>query len=155
MDYLEEIDDRRFLFGSLFVVANKLDTLLDRDLSQFNMTSKQWLLACVIDNLFEAPPTIKEVAKEIGNSHQNVKQIALKLKEKGFLHMEKDPKDARVTRVSLTDESSRFWQGTQMHGAKFMFDVFDHITDEELAVTRRTIEKLSDNLDQMEKEREQ
>ncbi|MCI1882483.1 MAG: MarR family transcriptional regulator, partial [Sporolactobacillus sp.] len=76
MNHLDNMPDRQFLFGALFVAANRVDTLMQRELKKYDVTTKQWLLSIVIDNLFQHSPTIKEVAKEMGSSHQNVKQIA-------------------------------------------------------------------------------
>ena len=73
MDRLDAVDDKRFIFGSLFIVANKLDTLLDRALSAYGMTSKQWLLTVTIETFFDEPPTIKQVAAVMGSSHQKRK----------------------------------------------------------------------------------
>ncbi|MCS4517459.1 hypothetical protein JTS93_20945 [Clostridium botulinum] len=37
-----------------------------------------------INEFFKEPPTLSELALEIGTSHQNAKQIAIKLEEKDF-----------------------------------------------------------------------
>ena len=83
MSKLEMMDDRKYLFGSIFILSNRMDTLLQREFNRFNITTKQWFLSVIIDNLFDNPPTMKEAAKEMGCSHQNVKQVALKLEQKG------------------------------------------------------------------------
>jgi DNA-binding MarR family transcriptional regulator len=109
MDKLEIMDDMQYLFGTIFVVSNRIDALLEREFNKFDITTKQWFLSIIIDNLFDSPPTIKEVAREMGSSHQNVKQIALKLEQKGLLILEKDREDARVTRLKLTENGHDFW----------------------------------------------
>ena len=38
----------------------------------------------------EDPPTLKELSELMGTSHQNVKQIALKLERKGFISILRD-----------------------------------------------------------------
>jgi len=113
MNRLEAMEDRQFVFGTVLVLSNKLDTLLDREMIPFGMTSKQWFLLLVVSTLFDKAPTIKEAAKAIGTSHQNVKQMALKLEQKGFLKLEKDSRDARATRLKPTEYSMTFWEKTQ------------------------------------------
>ena len=55
------------------------------------------LLACL--ELFEAPPTLGELADALGCSHQNTKQLALKLAAKRYVRLVRDEADARRTRV--------------------------------------------------------
>lgn len=150
MSKLEVLGDREFIFGTLFVVANKLDTLLERELDQYGMTAKQWFLSIALDTLFDEPPTIKEVARSMGSSHQNVKQVALKLEQKGLLLMEKDPKDGRATRLKLTEQSQAFWEKMQKKGFEFREAVFKDLEREELTVTRRALQRVWSNLEKLE-----
>ncbi len=150
MGKAESMPDRQFAFGGILVVANRMDTLIERDLTKFGVTSKQWFLCVVIDKRFDTPPTIKQVAKEMGSSHQNVKQVALKLEKKGLLRLVKDKKDARVTRLVLTPESKAFWAQTEVSAQKFMSVFNKNITEEEFALTRRTLEKMMANLSEIE-----
>ena len=154
MNKLDEMKDSQFIFGSIFVVANKIDTLLERELSHYDLTTKQWLLSIVIDNLFDKSPTIKEVSKEMGSSHQNVKQVALKLEQKGFLALEKDKKDARATRLKLTNKSYEFWAGIQSKSIEFTEALFKDIDEEELSKTRAALQKMLINLGNMESKEE-
>ena len=150
LDKMEKMEDEQFIFGSLLIAANRMNTLLERELKEFEVTSKQWMLSIVIDNLFSVPPPIKEVAREMGSSHQNVKQLALKLEQKGLLKLEKDKKDARITRLKTSEGSAEFWKKTHPKGAAFIGSVFEGMTKEELAFARAVLNKISDNLIKME-----
>jgi len=150
LEKLEQMGDEQFIFGALLIGANRMDTLLERALKEFDITSKQWMLSIVIDNLFGEAPTIKEAAREMGSSHQNVKQLALKLEQKGLLRLEKDKCDARVTRLKMPPESAAFWNKTQPKGTAFMDAVFGGITKEELAAARGVLNKIAANLADME-----
>src|SRR5665648_806991 len=145
------MEDKQFIFGSLLFTANRMDTLLERELKEFDITSKQWMLSIIIDNLFDSAPTLKDVAKEMGSSHQNVKQVALKLEQKGLLKMQKDKKDARMTRLNMTEESYQFWAKTQPKGTAFVEEVFENITKNELLEARNVMNKIMGNLIKMEK----
>ncbi len=143
---LDLVSDSQYIFGSLLTISSKLDTLLERELREFGVTSKQWLVFLVIESLYDNPPTINEVAKTIGSSHQNIKQIALKLEEKGLLNRKKDLKDRRVTRLEITDKSNEFWSSTRPKGNQFIKNVFENISSDELYTVRVVMQKLLDNL---------
>lgn len=143
--------DQQFLFGFIFVAANRMDTLLEREFKTFDVTTKQWFLSIVIDNLFDEPPTIKNVAREMGSSHQNVKQIALKLEQKGLLILEKDKNDARAIRLKLTERSIDFWGEVKEEGTVFTRNLFQGINSDDLSAARRAMQKVLANLRVMDK----
>ena len=142
---LEAMEDRTFVFGSLFVVANRLETLLDRAFSAYGITSKQWLLLITIQSLFAEPPSVSQVASAMGSSHQNVKQIAINLERNGFLKLEKDARDARSTRLILTDVCWAFAEETRQAGEQFMREVFAGVADEDARGARNTLALLWQN----------
>ena len=150
MSKYDSIKDRKFVFGSVLIVANRIDTLLDRELKEYNLTAKQWFLTVVIDNSFDNIPTVKEVAREMGSSHQNVKQVALKLEQKGLLVLEKDRKDARVTRLKLTDESHKFSQEIQSKSTVFTQALFKGIEEDDISRARAVLQRMMSNLIEMD-----
>lgn len=154
MNKLEMMDNLQYLFGSIFVISNRVDALLQREFNEFDITTKQWFLSIVIDNLFDNPPTIKEAAAEMGSSHQNVKQIALKLEQKGLLTLERDKEDGRVTRLKLTENGNDFWIKIKREGTSFTRELFNNIDKDELVVTRRVMKKMLLNINELDKKNE-
>lgn len=152
MEKIDSMPDQKFIFGGVQVVANQMDTMLERELKEHNLTTKQWLLTIVVANTFDHDPTIKEVAKGMGSSHQNIKQVALKLQQKGFVVMEKDPQDARITRIKLTDAVNSFGKESQEKSVVFTEKLFKGISAEEMAMTRSALEKMLANLEAMDQE---
>jgi len=150
LNKLNSMKDQKFVFGSVLVIANRMDTLLERELKEYDVTSKQWLLTAVLDNSFDKPPTIKEVAREMGSSHQNVKQVALKLEQKGLLVFEKDTKDARVTRLKLTDQINEFAQLTQSKATAFTQALFKGIEKDDMSKARAVLQIMLSNLTEMD-----
>lgn len=142
---LESMEDRTFVFGSLFVVANRLETLLDRAFAAYRITSKQWLLLITVQSLFAEPPTISQVAGAMGTSHQNVKQIAKLLERNGFVRLEKDARDARTTRLLLTDACMAFAEETRHAGEAFMQEAFSGVPDADARGARNTLQTLWKN----------
>jgi DNA-binding MarR family transcriptional regulator len=145
------MDDRQYLFGGLQVAANRIDTLLERELAAFGATSRQWFLSIVAENLFEGPPTLKELARAMGSSHQNVKQLALKLADRNLVRLEKDSRDARVTRVHLTPASRELWARVKPTGDGYVRRLFEGMDPADLAAARRVVARLLDNLDRIER----
>lgn len=152
MNKLDSMSDMQFLFGSLFVATNRIDTIMERGLKKFDVTTKQWFLSIIIDNMFHEPPSIKEVAKEMGSSHQNVKQIALKMAQKGLLELEKDKNDARVTHLRLTEQSVDLWNKVREEGHIFTETLFQDIDHEELRAARSVMRKMLANISDMDRD---
>jgi MarR family transcriptional regulator for hemolysin len=148
----ELISDEPMIFALLLIISNKMNTLLERELKEFDVTTKQWFLSESIHSLFDYPPTMKELASAMGSSHQNIKQVALKLQQKGLLKLEKDQKDARVTRLKLTEQSRGFWKKTDQKGAIFREKMFKEINKKDIATTRALLENMLINLTKIENE---
>lgn len=146
---LEEMEDRTFVFGSLFVVANRLETLLDRAFAPYEITSKQWLLLITIQSLFAEPPTVSQAASAMGSSHQNIKQIARNLERSGFLRLEKDARDARSTRLIPTEACLAFAEETRQAGEQFMQEAFAGVTEGDARGARNTLALLWQNTQRM------
>ena len=145
----EIISDKEFIFGSIMTISNNLETLLERELKDFGITAKQWMLMVVISNMNEKNPTIKEVSKELGTSHQNVKQLALKLENKGHISIKKDPQDGRVSRLVITEKSYEFWQKLEPRGYEFVESVLKGIPQVDLTKARKTMGKILENIEDM------
>jgi len=150
MRRFDHVEDSAFIFGALMMVANKMGALLDKTLSRHGITATQWFLLLIVFNLFDKPPTIKEVAREMGSSHQNVKQVALKLESKGLLKLEKDQQDQRVTRLITTEKSQAFWQTVDADGREFLQAFYRDIEPDHIHTTRLMIARILENLQVME-----
>lgn len=154
MNYFENINDQEYIFASMLLIANKMDTLLERSLSKYNITAKQWFMLIVTVNAFKESPSIKEIAKVMGSSHQNVKQLALKLEAKGMVLLEKDKKDLRATKVILTKECFELFKLLEEEGFVFMNKFYKEINSKQLKDARIFINQIMDNLKNIEEEQE-
>ncbi|WP_366924385.1 hypothetical protein MFMK1_001357 [Metallumcola ferriviriculae] len=146
MDKADLVSKQKYIFGSLFVLSNKLQVVMDRQLSQYDMTAKQWFLTAVIEEFFSTPPTLTELAEAMGSTHQNVKQIALKLQKKDFVEIIKDDKDRRVTRVRLTKENDAFWKNRSEETSNFFQEFFQDLGEEETGIMLSCLDKLYEGL---------
>lgn len=103
------IQSEKNIFGLLFQLSNALQTYLDKMLKEDGITAKQFLLMIVIGSFGNEHPTFGELAERFGTSHQNVKQIALKLEQNAFITIEKDPADGRARRIVFTKKAYDYW----------------------------------------------
>lgn len=129
-------------FGMIFLLEKKLEFVFDKILIPHNLTMKQWFVLAAIENLFKEKPSIKEVARQLGTSHQNIKAIALNLEKRGFVALESDPKDKRVTRLSTTLQSQEFWQKRESEDKALLTELFKHLTSKELVIFHRSLSKI-------------
>lgn len=148
MDILQK---QKYIFGSIFLLANKLQVIGDQYMGVDGMTTKQWFLTAMISQFVDNPPTLSEVADLMGSSRQNVKQLALKLEEKGFLKIEKDEQDARALRLKLTEKSKEFWDEREEKDSDYLSNLFEEFSQEEIDVISSGIDKLFKRIDKIGK----
>lgn len=148
---VQSMEPRRAVFGALFRLSNRLDVAGTHILGE--LTSKQWFLLAVLTNLCPSPPTLKEAAQFTGSSYQNVKQIALKLQQKGFLDIVPDPKDRRALRLVLTEKPAQYAYLHMQTQAAFLDRLFQGFTPDDTAALLSLLSRLDGNLDAIEQER--
>lgn len=151
---MESIDRQKYIFGTIFLIANKLQAIGDQFLGE-DMTTKQWFLTVILSQAGDTPPTLSRVAELMGSSRQNVKQLALKLEEKEFVKIEKDEQDGRVLRLKLTDKSRAYWDKRQEKDNQFVAELFKDFTDEEIEIIYGGIRKLIKKVISLEKKTEE
>lgn len=146
MKYLEK---KAYIFGSIFALSNKLQTLGDK--FDRGLTVKQWLLLISIFKCESDSPTISEVAALIGNSRQNVKKMALILEKEGFVTLTKDLSDARMLRISFTQKCRDYLQRRENKETEFLLQLFDGFDSNEIESLADGIAKLGKSIQQMER----
>lgn len=140
------IEASYFLLGLLSAFENRFQAIADKTIGEISW--KQFF-AIICINLCREKPTIKELAEIMGSSHQNVKQILLKLEKKGFVSISIDDVDRRKQRVELTEKCIQFCNDNDERSQNAMIAMFNGISQEQLAVTIKTIIQLEDNLKQI------
>lgn len=133
----------QFLLGLLSAFENRYQAMADTFFKE--ITWKQFF-AIICINLCKENPTINELSDIMGSSHQNVKQILLKLESKGFIEFRKDEEDKRKQRIFLTAKCYKFCQENEEGSPKYINRIFDGISDEQLQVTIQTIMQMERNI---------
>ena len=82
----------------------------------------------------------------MGSSHQNVKQILLKLEKKGFVSISVDEQDKRKQRIEFTDYCQEFCEKNDEMSMTLLKRMFEGVSEEQLQITIQTIIQIEDNL---------
>ncbi len=132
-----------FLIGLLSAFENRFQAVADNAMKE---VSWKQFFAIICINLCKDKPTVKELAEIMGSSHQNVKQILLKLEKKGFVKITVDEKDKRKQRIECTDYCREFCEKNDEMSSNIIEKMFQGVTDEQLKGTIQTIIQIEENL---------
>ncbi len=138
-----------FLLGLLSAFDNRYQAAADAFFKE--ITWKQFF-AIICINLCKEPPTINELSDVMGSSHQNVKQILLKLEKKGFVSFVTDDKDKRKQRILVTNSCRDFLEENDNNGKQSQFiigRIFDGVDEKDLTATIQTIMRMERNLSEL------
>ncbi len=144
-----QMPPQAFLLGLLSAFDNRYQAAADRYFKE--ITWKQFF-AIVCINLCKEPPTLNDLSEVMGSSHQNVKQILLKLENKGFVSMKTDEKDKRKQRFIVTGKCRRFLEENDdksRTSAQIMEQIFEGVDESSLKTTIETIMKMERNLEKI------
>ena len=135
-----------YLLGLLSAFENRFQAMADSVMKEISW--KQFF-AIVCINMCKEPPTIRELSEVLGSSHQNVKQILLKLESKGFVEFRGDEADKRKQRIVLTKKCMKFCEKNNDTSIKIMEKMFLGISEKDLKTTIRTITMIEKNLSEV------
>lgn len=147
-EIVQMMDHKYALFGLFFAFHNRLQAVGDSFYEE--ITCKQFfLLACM--NLYpEEAPTANELAKTMGCTRQNVKEILNSLEKKQFVRLETDERDKRKKRVYLTEQAKLMGAKYRQKEVEFLEHLYEGISDEEVDSAYSIISRIEDNLKRME-----
>ena len=132
-----------FLLGLLSAFDNSYQAAAD---AFFNEISWKQMFAIVCIDMCREAPTLRELSQVMGSSHQNVKQILIKLEKKGFVEMQVDEKDRRKQRIFLTEKARAFSASHDAQSQQIVSRIFAGIPEEQLDVTIQTSLHMERNL---------
>lgn len=144
-----DMPPQAFLLGLLSAFDNRYQAAADAFFKE--ITWKQFF-AVICINLCKEPPTINELSDVMGSSHQNVKQILLKLEKKGFIAFITDDKDKRKQRILVTDRCRDFLEENDNNGKQSQYiigRIFDGVSEKDLNTTIKTIMRMERNLSEL------
>lgn len=140
---MQALEPYRHLIGAI----QQLDNLLQQsgDLIYEEVSAKQWYVLCQIQQFGDEAPTLNQLAEQTGSSHQNVKQMVVKLERKGYVRVYTDGQDRRKRRIALTERCETLWQKYAGRQEVFLRRGFQGIETAEVERTLKTLKKLEEN----------
>lgn len=147
-DVLQTMDHKHALFGLFFAFHNRLQAVGDSFYEE--ITCKQFFLMACMNLYQDEAPTANELAKTMGCSRQNVKEILNSLEKKQLIRLESDSKDKRKRRVYLTEQACLMSDKYREKETNFMKYLYEGISEKDVVAVYKTISKIEDNLKKME-----
>lgn len=146
------LQSKQFIFGSIFLLANKLQLLGDKITQE--LTLKQWLLLNMLMHHSKRRPNFNEIAKMMSVSRQNVIKMIHLLEQKGFVELHESALDHRSMEVTLTTKTFAYFTQKQEIGNIFLNELFHFFSEEELNILKTLFIKLQQNIHRFSKEEE-
>lgn len=138
-----DIPPEYFLLGLMSAFENRFQTIADNVMKEISW--KQFFAIICISMCTESP-TINELSEILGSSHQNVKQILLKLESKGFIKFQEDKEDKRKQRITVTKKCLKFCEKNNETSSQIMQKMFEGISEKDIQTTIKTIIQMDENL---------
>ena len=141
-----QMPPQAFLLGLLSAFDNRFQASAD---SYFKEITWKQFFAIICINICKEPPTLNDLSEIMGSSHQNVKQILLKLESKGFVELVADEKDKRKQRILITDKCRKFCEDNDNqnpNSEEIIGKIFEGIEETKLMATIETIMEMERNL---------
>ncbi len=127
-------------YATLFSVYNKLQTESDKHFVA--LSSRQYMTMLAILHLSENETTINSIAKKLGSTKQNTKQLITVLEKKGYINIKPSDIDKRATNISITTSGINEMLKSGEIGIMFLGEVFNEFTGEELQTLWDLLKKI-------------
>jgi DNA-binding MarR family transcriptional regulator len=127
-------------YATLFSLANKLQVRGDQYMQR--LTSRQFMAMLAIIHLPEDNASLNNIARMLGVTKQNVKQLITIIERKGYVITEPNQRDRRAVNIKITEAGRQVMIEGNTMGMKFFADLFNGFTIEELEVLWGLLKKL-------------
>lgn len=142
---------RYILFGGTFLLANKMQFVGDQYVK--GLSTKQWFL---LRNMLEMPknpaPTITQIAEETNSTRQNTTKMLESMQKDGFVEITRSNMDKRSCNVTITEKGYHYLSNAAGNAQKFMGNLYQNISSDELEIAGGVLKKMMENLQNMEDE---
>lgn len=129
---VERLEMEKYILVVFFLIQQRWGYVINKELVEDKITTKQWLMMIVISNAFNHAPSMQEVADALSITHQNVKQLAVRLEDRGFLKIERDQNNRRILRLKVTEECHQYWEKRTPEDIKSINALFEGLDDIEI-----------------------
>lgn len=140
---------RHLLFGGIFVLANKLQVVGDKEVE--GLSAKQWfLLRNIIEMPQNPPPTVTQIAAEMDTTRQNIAKMLEAAGRDGMVSLTTNAQDRRSHDVKITDKGKQYVAQSDKNAQLFLNNLFAGIEQEKLDIAGGVVVKMLENLQAMQ-----
>lgn len=127
-------------YATLFSLANKLQVRGNQYMKR--LTSRQFMAMLAIIHLPEDNASLNNIARMLGVTKQNVKQLITIIEKKGYVIAVPNQQDKRAVNIKITESGRQAMIESNQMGMKFFADLFNEFTMEEMEVLWSLLKKL-------------
>ena len=128
------------VYSNLFSLANKLQIRGDEYIE--GLTSRQLMTMIAITHLPKDETTLNNIARKLGTSKQNAKQLITNLAKKNYIVVVSSEYDKRSYNVKITALGKQVLWECSEKGTRFFIDVFNGFSNEELEILWSFLKRL-------------
>lgn len=123
----ERLELEKYILVFIFLIQQRWDYIINKEFIKNQITTKQWLFLVILSNAFTQPPSMQEMATAMSTSHQNVKQLAIRLENKEMIKIERDPTNKRILCLKTTEKHDEFWKKRDDTDVEFIKKLFNDL----------------------------
>lgn len=140
MGIAKELFFSQQVIATLFSATNKLQMHGDKKLQ--NLTIRQMLAISALGNAPDGKASINYIARDLGTSKQNAKQIVDAMERKGYLSIAPNKQDQRAVNVTITSAGKQVYKKCSERTDDFLADIFYSFSAQELETLCALLQKL-------------
>lgn len=137
---LNELFLMQQVYSTLFSVYNKVQT--ESAKCFMKLSSRQYMTMLAIHHLPENDATINSVARKLGTTKQNAKQLITILEKNGYIVTELSNTDRRKGNIIITQSGINEMLKSSEIGIMFLADVFNEFTGDEMQILWELLKKM-------------
>jgi DNA-binding MarR family transcriptional regulator len=141
-DFEGILEMKGYIIVLIFLIQQRWSYIINKKFQKDHITTKQWLMLIILGSAFPSPPSMQEVAEAMSTTHQNVKQLAIRLEKRGLLKIERDSQNKRILRLKTTEECEEFWEKRKNNDIKSINDLFKGLEADEVKILSEIMIKL-------------
>lgn len=134
--------DRR-IGKDIHIVSNKICRKMDRLIGQFDCTHSQFTVILYLTKNKERDIFQRDIEEEFGIRRSSVSATLSNLEEKGYIKRSSVSQDARLKKITVTVRGEKIVEESKKIINDFEKELIFQITDEELDIFYRVLDKLA------------
>ena len=140
----EDVDRTQQSLKAFVGLNRTLDTLekiVQRDVKNYGLNITEFAVLELLYN--KGPQPIQRIRDRVLIASSSISYVVSQLEEKGWLLREKDLRDKRIYKATLTEKGQQFMADIFPQHAITLEHAFSVLSDEELVTLQQTFKKLS------------